>query len=309
MHSTSKYDDGKSLFIGPNMTQYDGHMIMSNVTKPTKRKYINIDTSFRDEYSDYNSTSLATCTITLPDRINDVKTLVVRNMEMPMTIYNISSAIGNNCFQILSGANSAVVTIPDGNYDDLSSFASAVNTAIQSLSAGFHNLRYAIVNNRSVMDASSGSYTVNFAISSNGSTDNYNLKRKLGWALGFRQPSYPITTSRKTSEGFVDLTGLRYLYLVVDEFTRGNQNSFIAPLTSSLVRKNILARIALNKATWQFGTVITANNYNGYLLSDHRNYSGKVDLQKLNIQLVDDIGNPVNLNGMDFSFCLEVEHE
>lgn len=309
MQSASKYEDGKSLFMGPKMTQYDGHMVMSNVTKPTKRKYINIDTSFRDEHSDYNANSLATCTITLPDRINDVKALVVRNMEIPMTIYNISSAIGNNCFQIVSGASSAVVTIPDGNYTDYSSFASAVNTAIQSLSAGFRNLRYSVVNNKSAMDASSGSYTVNFAISSNGSVDNYNFKRKLGWAFGFRQTSYSITTSPKTSEGFVDLTGLRYLYLVVDEFTRGNQNSFIAPLTSSLVRKNILARIALNKTTWPFGSFITANNFNGYLLTDHRTYSGKVDLQKLSIQLVDDIGNPVNLNGMDFSFCLEVEHE
>lgn len=309
MKSASKYDDGKALFIGPNITQYDGHMVMSNVNKPTKRKYINIDTNFRDDYSDYNSAALASCTVTLPDRINDVKAMVVRNAEIPMTIYNISSAIGNNAFQIISGASSTVATIPDGNYTDTTTFATAVNAAIQALAVTYRNLRYSVANNKSAFDASSGSYTINFAVSATGAADVYNLKRKLGWAFGFRQPSYTITTQKTTSEGFIDLTGLRYLYLVVDEFTRGNQNSFIAPLASSLVRKNILARLALNKVTWQFGTVLTANNFNGYLLSDHRTYSGKVDIQKLSIQLVDDIGNPVCLNGMEFSFCLEVEHE
>ena len=118
-----------------------------------------------------------------------------------------------------------------------------------------------------------------------------------------------ITTSQTSSEGFIDCSGLRYLYLVVDEYTRGNQNSFMAALTTSLVRKNILARIAMNKTTFPFGSFLPANNFNGYLLSDKRTYSGKVDIQKLSIQLVDDIGNPISLNGLDYSLCLEVEHE
>jgi hypothetical protein len=107
----------------------------------------------------------------------------------------------------------------------------------------------------------------------------------------------------------VDLSGFRYLYLVLDEFTKGNQNSFIAALPSSLVRKQILARISINTNVYPFGTILPANNYNGYLLTDQRKYSGRVDLQKLNIQLVDDVGKPVSLNGLDYSFCLEVEHE
>jgi hypothetical protein len=131
----------------------------------------------------------------------------------------------------------------------------------------------------------------------------------MGWILGFRNRSYTITTSPKKSEAFIDYSGLRYLYLVLDEYTRGNQNSFMGVLPSSLVRKNILARIAMNKFTFPFGTFLPANNYNGYLLSDRRTYSGKVDIQKLSVQLVDDNGSPVSLNGLDFSFCLEVEHE
>jgi hypothetical protein len=45
------------------------------------------------------------------------------------------------------------------------------------------------------------------------------------------------------------------------------------------------------------------------LLSDQRYYSGKTDIQKLQIQLVDEGGRIVDLNQLDFSFCLEIECE
>jgi len=304
----NNYDDGKSSFLSPKVTQYDGHMVMTNVTKPTKRKFINIDTRYRDDYS-----SSTQCEFTLPDRITDVKAMVVRNIEIPITMYNFSSAIGNTYFQItdVNGTNKTMVTIPDGYYTpDI--LTGVVNAAIQSTTGSFKNLEYSTdttVNSTSTFDCSSGSLILNFAVNSTGQFDGYNIKRKLGWFLGFRNQSYTITTSQTKSESFVDYSGLRYLYLVVDEYTRGNQNSFIAALPSSLVRKNIIARIAVNSITFPFGTFLPANNFNGYLLSDRRTYAGKVDIQRLSVQLVDDIGVPVSLNGLDYSFCLEVEHE
>ena len=308
----NKYDDGKSNFLGPKVTQYDGHMIMTNVNKPTKRKYINIDTSFRDDYSNLTMNPVASCEVTLPDRITDVKAMVVRNIEVPMTIYNFSSAIGNNYFQIIGdNSNSTIIIIPDGEYTP-ELLSDAVNVAIQSQPSPFNNLQYITnqdINSNSIFVSNSGNFTLNFAVDINGQFDGINFKRKFGWFAGFRKKTYTVTTSQIISEAFIDFMGLRYLYLVVDEYTRGNQNSFIAALPSSLVSKNILARIALNKSTFPFGSCMPANNFNGYLLSDKRTYSGKVDLIKLSIKLVDDVGNPVSLNGLDFSFCLEVEHE
>lgn len=304
----SKYDDGKSNFLSPKVTQYDGHMVMTNVVKSTKVKYINIDTRYREDYSP--STQFD---ITLPDKITNVKSITVRNAEIPVTSYNFSSEIGNTHFQIsdISGVNKTVVTIPDGEYtpDVLSGI---INTAIQTKTGSLKNLRFSTddtINSKSVFDCSSGSLVVNFAVDINGQPDAYNIKRKLGWFLGFRAKSYTITTSQTTSETFIDYSGLRYLYLVLDEYTRGNQNSFIASLPSSLVRKNILARITMNRFSFPFGAFLPANMFNGYLLSDTRTYTGKVDIQKLSIQLVDDIGSPVSLNGLDYSFCLEIEYE
>ena len=57
-----------------------------------------------------------------------------------------------------------------------------------------------------------------------------------------------------------------------------------------------------------FGTILPVNNFTG-LLSDTRSYTDKVDLLKLNVKLLNESGTVINLNGMDFSFCIEVMHE
>ena len=304
----SKYDDGKSNFLSPKVTQYDGHMVMTNVVKSTKVKYVNIDTRYREDYSP--STQFD---ITLPDRITNVKSITVRNAEIPVTSYNFSSAIGNAHFQItdVAGVNKTMVILPDGEHTP-DVLMNIINTAIQKTTGIFKNLRFSadnVINSKSSFDCAAGSLVINFAVDINGQPDPYNMKRKLGWFLGFRQKSYTITTSQTTSETFIDYCGLRYMYIVLDEYTRGNQNSFMASLPSSLVSKNILARITMNRFTFPFGSFLPANIFNGYLLSDKRTYTGKVDLQRMSFQLVDDIGNPVSLNGLDYSFCLEIEHE
>jgi hypothetical protein len=142
--------------------------------------------------------------------------------------------------------------------------------------------------------------------------------------MGFRKPSYyiyytysdnpaagtgPVGQPLTTSESTIDLNGPRYLYLAIEEFGKGNQKSFLSPIATSFINKNIIARISLDKTFYPYGSILVANKVNGYLLSDNRSYTGKIDLMKLNIQLLSEIGNPISLNDYDFSFCLEVEHE
>jgi hypothetical protein len=308
----SAYDDGKSLFLAPKVSQYDGHVVMTNVSRRIKTKYVSIDTSYRDNYSSNELNPVASCVITLPERITEVKKIRVHNIEIPNSIYNVSNAIGNNCLQVVIGAASAMVVVPDGQYT-AASLSAQINVSIQALpNAAFHSLVHSInTGNRSSFKNNLGSdMTLNFAIASNGFSDISRLNRKLGWSLGFRNTTYSIPAyNSTTSEAVVNVYSFKYIYLVVDEFTKGNQNSFVAVLPNSLVRKTILARIALDKTFYPFGSVFIANLTNGHLLSDHRSYTGAVDLQRLSIQLVDDVGIPVSLNGLDFSFCLEVEHE
>ena len=98
------------------------------------------------------------------------------------------------------------------------------------------------------------------------------------------------------------------MYLIIDEFSRGNQNTFISPLPSSLINKNIIAKLSLNSVIYPFNSIIPLNRFTG-LMSDQRCYSGKIDLQKLNIKLINEYGKPINLNGNHFSFCMEINYE
>jgi hypothetical protein len=95
----------------------------------------------------------------------------------------------------------------------------------------------------------------------------------------------------------------------VDEFTSGFTNSFICPLHDYLINKKILARIVVDSHVFPFGSVQLSNTFNGLLMSDIRYYNGKVDVQKMNVQLVNEYGETVDLNGNDFSFLLEVTYE
>jgi len=296
----SNYFDNKDLFVGPKTNQYGGHMVMTNVIKERKKKYINVDTRFRDEYSSgVSCNGMDSITITLPERINEVKKIEVKCAEIPMSFYNISSDLGNNVLQV----GGVVKTIPDGFYS-ASQIVAAINTALSGTQCSV-----TIVNNKCKFDSVSN-ITINFAIDKSGSFDKYNLKSKLGWALGFRDVSITIPANGSVSgEAFINLNEPRYLYLIVDEFNQGNPHSFLAPLPKSFINKNIIARIATNFLGFPFGSVLTANLTNGLLISDKREFSGKVNLQKLNIQLVNEYGNPVNLNGLDFSFAIKVEHE
>lgn len=301
----SEYNHKTDLFLEPKTNQYGSHMIMTNVNKQTKTKLINFDTKFRDEYN-YLQTS--NYNMTLPERITDVKSIEVTNIEVPISFYNISSNLGNNYFKVMTTSNGSpqVITIPDGQYTG-SSLATAINTLISRSS--YTNLQYIFNGPGSIFKTASSSVKIEFDIDSTGNSDKFNFKSKLGWLLGYRNTIYTVTTANTVSEGIVDLNGPRYLYLAIDEFnSKGNQNSFITPTSTSMINKKVIARLAMNNIMWPYGNLASFTHYNG-LTTDIRNYTGVVDLLKLNVQLLNENGIPMQLNGLDFSFLLKVKHE
>ena len=424
----SQYFDKNNLFLEPKVKQYGSHMVMTNVHKPIKTKYINLDTRFSDDYNDSSSTNY---NLTLPERINEIKSITVTNIELPMSFYNISSSLGNNSFQIVNHSingsapylnametenrndNNEIVDtiiIPDGNYS-ISDLKTTINAEMDKLnrvpknangmlvvnSSGnivyesngttmitltntnapfdtngelvydrnqngdyildnYGNFRVTLLNSNLVwingapantndlqfdyytkgsggiqcyFYSNRSNITVHFAVNEKGTFDKYNFKAKLGWIMGFRKISCNISYSSQSIVGtydpmngfgpagqpltygefLADLNSLRYVYLAMDEFNKGAQNSFISPTHSSLLNKNIIARISLDRSNYGFGTYLPANNQNGLLLSDRREYNGKIDLHKLKLQIVNEMGIPLPLNGFDFSLCLELEHD
>jgi hypothetical protein len=288
------------LFMEPETQQYGNHMVMTNVHKPVKSKHVNIDTKFRD---DYDYTQPASFNVSIPERLNEVRSIQVTNIEIPMSFYNISANLGNNYLKFTNGSNTEIITLDDNQYN-----SAALTTELAAkFTASTHgkNITIMVTENGKTDISSSDSISIDFAVDKYGNNDKYNFKYKLGWFIGFRKTSYAVTTGTSVrSECIADLSGPRYLYLAIDEFNKGNQNSFLSPLSSSIINKNIIARIAMDSIKYPYGSILPANKY-GLLFSDVRCYTGKVDLQKLHVSLLNETGIPMVLNGNDFSFCFE----
>jgi hypothetical protein len=56
--------------------------------------------------------------------------------------------------------------------------------------------------------------------------------------------------------------------LVVDEFNNGNQNSFISPLYTSLLNKNILAKVSIDNNHYTFASYDNNGNVCRYYDDD-----------------------------------------
>ena len=284
--------------------------IINPLKKRTTRKNLNIDTRFRENYYASPSTNF---NMTLPMNFNDVLSMQLAAAEIPTSFYNVSKQLGNNFFSITAtgpatGTVTQMVSLPSGNYK-YGGISAIINERISLLDASCSDIVFEI--NASAGNGSGQmivglkpgssvtSFSLDFQTDKSGNEDkNTPLPLKLGWMLGFRNGKYEGNLNY-VSEGIVDVSGPRYLYLAIDDHNNNVNNSFFSAFNSSLLNKNVLARISLQGGT--FG-IFTENNFN--LVTSPRDYFGPVNLQHLNVQLLDEYGRVVDLNNMDYSICL-----
>lgn len=265
----SNYLDNKELFMNPSVNQYGSHMVMSNVCKETKVKYLNVDTKFCDDLflNDNNpantiTNNQANYNFTLPEKITDVKNIYVENVQFPsiQPYYNISEELGNNCFQYTISPTkdnpenlvpvniTKFVKIPDGIYtiktliqeinnilqnnNDQIPFEKIVEgeTVISRYNIPFY---FNIINNNCTYfytdSLHSINITLNFAVDKNGNFDKYNFKSKLGWLLGFRKP---INTIYNISNNISN---------IIRTFITSDAVSDLSPYKSQLMGESVIA--------------------------------------------------------------------
>ena len=317
-------DSGSTYIIKQSPTPYGQSSpsefyqgTINPLNKRILRQNINIDTRFRENYY---ATQASNFHLDLPIRLTQVVSLQLSALELPSTFYAISKVFGNNFF-IISLPNTnidpLIVTIPDGNYTYLT-LQDYINNFIGtdiSVPAGYQTINFlADINTpggtgsggtgKMVIGSTTGlvDFSLNFQTDRYGNDDKQTpLPLKLGWLMGFRSGYYE-NNATYVSEGLIDLLGPRYIYLVVDDFNNNVSDGFYGAFTSSLLNKNILARITLQGSVFN---IIAQNNL--LLVSTSRQYFGPVDIQKMQIQLLDEYGRILDLNNMDYSFCLSFQ--
>ena len=286
--------------------------IINPLKKRTIKKILNIDTRFRDNYYTSPSTNF---NCNLPINLNDIVQMQLSAIELPTSYFVVSKQYGNNYFTIsvtdtVVGQKTTVIELPDGNYD-ATTIMNEINNQLTLAKAPFSyvsflaNLAGTTGSCQTMVgpNGTGGNITniqLNFQANRLGFDDrNTPLPLKFGWLIGFRNGVYTGSVNI-VSEGVIDLSGPKYFYLVVDDYNNNVNNAFYSVFNSSLLNKNILARIAPLKT--QNFSIIDQNNLN--LVTVPREYFGPVNIFTMNIQLLDEYGRVVDLNNMDYSFCL-----
>ena len=292
--------------------------VINPIKKRIIKKNLVIDTRFRDNYYSSSSTNF---NFVLPTNFNDILELKLTSVNIPVSYYAISKQYGNNFFTITvtptSGtASSTVITIPDGNYDQFS-VISAINTALQAAFIPFNLITFNVdlaVGTATKTLVGSGktivgqinintvdSYELNFQADRFGVEDNSTpLPLKFGWMLGFRNGIY-INNLNYVSEGIVDVSGAKYIYLVLDDYNNSVSKNFYSALNSSVLNNNILAKFPIGNSS-PFD--LFYENSVASTSAPAREYFGPVNLHNFTIQLMDEYGRIIDLNNMDYNITL-----
>ena len=243
-HEVSVVQDGK---LNPNLEN-------------TTQRIVVIDSLYRQESANGNvSTDF---TLDLSDRLTKVLNLKLWSIQLPLTFYVIDEVYGNMCFWISDNVNNQDIPVPvsPGNYspqelvDVLNTSIIDVGFSVSSSPVSYNSNSYklSISLYGAVYSPPSGSPYTSFTINNDNDYEltffnpdkplvceqtcipqAMHLNDSLGWLMGFHNESgkYPITTTTNTAESVLDLSGPRYVILVVDDYTQNHFNDGLVTIT------------------------------------------------------------------------------
>lgn len=273
------------------------------IHRETIKQVVSIDSKFRKEYYQTLSTDF---NVVLNSPIRNVVSMSLNALELPNSIFPISRDTHNNTLYIKDDSDSEfrLVEIPNGQYT-FSAMVNVLTFAIQQLGGVYADYQVGHsdepVNARVIIRSSTDGTGNNFELKMiDENHPDHSVVGSLGWILGFRLNHYK-GNKVYAGEGLYDGGGNRYLLMRVDDFNKNANDYYISNYSNSISKDNILARIQLRVPTYTI-------NYNtaSDMIARTREYFGPVSIERLHIQLLNEYGQVVDLNHMDFSFALEL---
>lgn len=167
-------------------------------------------------------------------------------------------------------------------------------------------------------------YNINFNPSS------ANIKRSIGWVLGFRYDKRNIKCYEKQQRneyiiyddvfkrGHITFNGYfsanvpygdaepDYTYIYVDEYSGNYNDTLLASLEKTYLAKSILARIQVNTPFF----AVQFENSNGgdaSLLEKKRDYFGPVNIDRLHIKILNKFGELAEIVNTNYSLTFQFE--
>jgi hypothetical protein len=255
----------------------------------------NIDSKFRNKTSFPNSETfvfnrmeqtVGTTKIVEPFNEKNVIEMKISSLELPNTIYYISSSRVNNKIQI----DAIVYTVPNGSYTKFS-LIDAINTLITATNV---SLSYSITTDKvTISNASGAAVIVTFTSSG---TDYPSLGEILGFTIS------PITinnSSSSTATNIITNPQQSYIFLRINDF--GNIINKNRRYVGKIILDNNIS--ISNEKTGGVNINILTNQYK--LITNNIKFDQPLDIPQLIISLEDEFGNLISLNGGEWSFTLE----
>lgn len=242
----------------------------------------------------------------------NISSVKLTSVEFPNTFYSFSASRGNTSFtlNINQGPKIGVyqVVIPDGNYQnsdtvltlDPTTLINTIKTYITDTTSngglgitGF-NITYDNQTQK-ITFSYAGSFSITFPDS------NSNVyKNGIGYNLGFYQKSYTSTafrTQQITSDILPDAVQDKYIYIQINDWNlidRQDMNQTSYP---------VFAKIQLPGTK---NTIVFDSNFVNSSTKEYF-FQQPVNIQKLEIKLLDALGNVIDTNGENWSMTLELK--
>ena len=256
--------------------------------------------------------------------------------EFTITIYNAPTPPDNTTTPYPT-VMTHLIKIPDGNYrSDI--LRDAMNNMFSNLRQGLEYIYFdineinthCIFRTKAVGDdinsvlfqdstiATGFRFTIDFTVEAD---RNRPLYKNAGWMLGFRNKTYEaglkepvrILTEKSfstqifhwyiESESSYGSSVQNYIFLDIDDHNKNfNSSNFAINSEDSNLGNNVIGRISVSSG---MNTTIT-NTANDFVFK-RRDYFGPIKLERIHIRLINKLGEPIALNGNDYSFVLEIE--
>jgi hypothetical protein len=304
--------------------------VLSYNAKTTKANYV-FNTQFRDNFY---TTNPEACSFTLPLKLKNVIEITLCAIQVPNVMLTFSPTRQTDQIYIYEEvtALNGIVTIPKGNYNT-TTFPQVLEKAINEQLIGSWPNRFKVVidpyNNFLTISNTTNNFRMNIMsyetdinnyclynkYNLNGNPDkisfidiknNYNVSPSkfcstMGYLIGYRQPIY-IGSNSYTAESMFNGTFTDYIYFCVDDYINSSQYSTnYGIFADAVVDNNVLAIIPITSPQFQstFGS-------GADFINKTRQYTGPVDIQKISIKMLDQLGHIINLHKYDYGFGLEV---
>jgi hypothetical protein len=315
----------------------DKHNTSVQYTRQTQKRLINIDSRYRDGFANSiskfadialdeislynNNTSSTDFLFRLKEPIKNVISVRLSSIEIPNSFYTFSLARGNTSFELIypsGSSNTYLITIPDGNWD------SGDNTSITSL---VYQVQLAIQNALASPTIISPLITVNYVNDNPGQgkifisdlivggisqpfdinwrvglNNNRVSDFGLGYNLGFRQLFYtPITNPDYNgrsyyAEAVINTLDTNYIFLTLDPDWK-----VIEQQTPDRTQLFSFAKVVIDQPKF---AIVYDNGQN--TLTKEYFLRQPTNIISIPVRISDPYDQDIDLNGLDFSFTLEL---